>query len=271
MRQWRLIYDPPTSGARNMAVDEAIMGAVARGEMPPTLRLYDWSPACLSLGYGQKTGDVDFERLARMGWQAVRRPTGGRAILHTDELTYSIALPEDHPIAAGGIVESYRRISAALLRALADLGAPVAADRRDDSPKLTGPVCFEVPSHYEITFDGRKLLGSAQTRRRGGVLQHGTLPLSGNVSRICDALVYPDEAARAAAKEAVHQRATTLQEALGGQVISWHDAAEAVARAFAETFKVQLLETGLTSAESEAADQLEATVYASVERRRLAE
>jgi len=271
MRQWRLIYDMPTSGARNMAVDEAIMAAVARGEKLPTLRLYDWSPACLSLGYGQKTGDVDFARLARMGWEVVRRPTGGRAILHTDELTYSIALPENHPIANGGIVESYRRISAALMLGLAKLGAPVAADRRDDGPKLTGPVCFEVPSHYEITFDGRKLLGSAQTRRRGGVLQHGTLPLFGDVSRICDTLGYPDEAARAAAKAAVHQRAATLEEALGGRVVPWPKAAQAVALAFAETFAVTWVEGGLTPEEENAAERLEATVYSSVERRRLAE
>lgn len=271
MRQWRLIYDNPTSGARNMAVDEAIMGAVARGERPPTLRLYDWTPACLSLGYGQKTSDVDFDRLARMGWDAVRRPTGGRAILHTDELTYSITLPEEHPIANGGIVESYRRLSAALMQALAALGAPVAADRRDDGPKLTGPVCFEVPSHYEITFDGRKLLGSAQTRRRGGVLQHGTLPLRGDVSRICDALVYPDEPTREAAKTAVHERATTLAEALGGRIVAWQDAADAVAQAFAETFEIEWLTEGLTAQEEADADRLEATVYASLERRRVAE
>ena len=252
-----------------MAVDEAIMAAVARREMPPTLRLYDWSPPCLSLGYGQKTGDVDFERLVALGWQAVRRPTGGRAILHTDELTYSFALPDDHPIATGGIVESYRRISAALMRALANLGAPVAADRQDDGPKITGPVCFEVPSHYEITFDGRKLLGSAQTRRRGGVLQHGTLPLSGDGSRICEALVYPDDAERTAARDAVRQRATTLQKALGGHLVTWQQAADAVALAFAETFNVQLLETGLTPEETHAADQLESTVYASIERRRM--
>ena len=271
MRQWRLIYDNPTSGAHNMAVDEAIMGAVAREEMPPTLRLYGWTPACLSLGYGQKTADVDFERLARFGWGVVRRPTGGRAILHTDELTYSVSLPEDHPIARGGIVESYRRLSAALMRAIGSRGAPGAADRRDDGPKLTGPVCFEVPSHYEITFDGRKLLGSAQTRRRGGVLQHGTLPLVGDVSGICEALAYPDEDARTAAKAAVRQRAATLEEALGGRVVTWREAAEAVALAFAETFEIEWAEGGLTPEERDDAARLEATVYASVERRRVAE
>src|SRR6185295_7261954 len=95
MRQWRLIYDLPTTGAANMAADEAVLQAVSAGESMPTLRLYGWSPPCLSLGYGQKTRDVDFERIAANGWDVVRRPTGGRAILHVDELTYSVSLPAD--------------------------------------------------------------------------------------------------------------------------------------------------------------------------------
>lgn len=271
MRQWRLIYDAPTSGTRNMAVDEAIMTAVARGDVPPTLRLYDWTPPTLSLGYGQRTSDVDFERLERLGWGVVRRPTGGRAILHVDELTYSLSLPEMDTIASGGILESYQRISAALMRALATLGARVDADHRADVPKSPGPVCFEVPSHYEITFNGRKLIGSAQTRRHGGVLQHGTLPLEGDVSRICEVLAYPDEDAREASRKAVRQRATTLQATLGGRRVNWREAAEAIADAFAETFSVAWREGELSDDERAEAARLEATTYASVERRRMPE
>src|SRR5688572_28682565 len=111
MRQWRLIYDSPLPGSVNMARDEAIMTATAAGDVLPTLRLYAWDPACLSLGYGQTTRDVDFDRLISNGWEAVRRPTGGKAILHTDELTYSVALPEDDVLASGGIIETYLRLS----------------------------------------------------------------------------------------------------------------------------------------------------------------
>lgn len=89
MRQWRLINDFPAFGTRNMAVDEAILQSVTDGRALPTLRLYRWNPPCLSLGYGQKSSDVDFARAAALGWDVVRRPTGGRAILHTDEVTYS--------------------------------------------------------------------------------------------------------------------------------------------------------------------------------------
>lgn len=260
MRQWRLIYDCPTAGQRNMAVDDAILRSVGAGVSLPTLRFYGWQPFCLSLGYGQRARDVDLERLDTCGWQLVRRPTGGRAILHGDELTYSLALPEDHPIAAGGIIESYQRISSALLAGLEQLGARVSAERKaDDAPEL-GAVCFEVPSHYEITVGGRKLLGSAQMRRRSGMLQHGTLPLTGDIARICAVLAYPDEMARQAARAQVRQRATTLEQALG-QGIAWETVAEALATAFAAVFEVDLVFGALSAAEETLAQQLAAEMY----------
>src|ERR1700694_1282876 len=116
---WRVLNGrpiaTPLNGALNMAIDEAILKAVGEATAPPTLRLYAWQPACLSLGYAQPGTDVDRARLAERGWDVVRRLTGGRAILHTDELTYSVAFPLDHRLAAGGIIDSYRRLSAALL------------------------------------------------------------------------------------------------------------------------------------------------------------
>lgn len=265
-RQWRMIDDCPTSGRRNMAVDEAILEAVSVGERPPTLRLYAWNPACLSLGYGQKIADVDVDRLRLQGWDIVRRPTGGRAILHADqfsELTYSVALPIDHPLAQGGVLESYRRISLALLAVLNQLGVAVNADRREGRIDSSGPICFETPSHYEITVGGRKLVGSAQLRRKRGILQHGSLPLGGDLSRICEALVYPDEVSRDAAKAAVRRRALTLAEALGRDV-SWREAVDAVANGFAVTFGIDLVKEELSPEERAEADRLEREVYSSL-------
>ena len=126
---WRLLYHPPAHGAWNMAVDEAILEATGRGDSPPTLRLYAWTPACLSLGYAQNAADVDHAALAQAGWVLVRRPTGGRAVLHTDELTYSVIAPLNEPIVAGTILESYSRLSKALLTALELLGLPARADK----------------------------------------------------------------------------------------------------------------------------------------------
>ena len=91
--KWRLLLTDPMTGAKNMAVDAAILTAVVNGEAPPTLRLFSWDPPCLSLGYSQPFSDVDQDQLISLGWDVVRRPTGGRAILHTDELTYSTHSP----------------------------------------------------------------------------------------------------------------------------------------------------------------------------------
>ncbi len=260
MRQWRLIYDSPTSGAINMACDEAIMLSVASGEMPPTLRLYAWQPFCLSLGYGQRIADADLERLHTYGWHIVRRPTGGRAILHGDELTYSVSLPDTHELASGDVIESYRRISRALLLALQHLGLSPESEKQEKSNRSVGAVCFEVPSHYEITAQGRKLIGSAQLRRKNGILQHGSFPLYGDIARICDALFYPDDAARDMAKQQVRERATTL-EAVCGQDIGWQTVAEAFIAGFAETFDLELLPGDLTPQEQQHAEELVETVY----------
>jgi len=262
MRQWRLLYDSPLPGAQNMARDEAILEAVSAGQQPPTLRLYAWQPWCLSLGYGQPYADVDELALAQQGWQVVRRPTGGRAILHGDELTYSLALPMSHALALGDVVESYRLISQGLLLALQILGLQPHSDKNPDMPSSLSAVCFEVPSHYEITVQGRKLIGSAQLRRKQGLLQHGALPLGGDLAAICQALRYEDEAGRHAAARLVRQHATTLQEALG-QGLAWDAAAQAFVQGFRRAFDLELIPGQLSPQEEAQAAALQAQVYES--------
>lgn len=262
--EWRVIVHREARGPLNMAIDEAIMAAVSAGHAPPTLRFYGWSPPCLSLGYAQSAGDVDFTRLAGLGWDVVRRLTGGRAILHADELTYSVAVPASDPRVAGDIVASYRRLSRGLMAGLDRLGAVVYADAAAGGARgFKGPVCFEVPSDYEITAGGRKLIGSAQTRRDGGtvVLQHGALPLFGDVARICEALAYDDEAGREVARERVRERAITLAEALGERV-TFDRAAGAMAAGFAAALTLDLTPGDLTPGERAAAERLAAEKYA---------
>src|SRR5512143_1238392 len=116
--RWRLLITPPAHGAWNMAADESILEHIGRGESLPTLRLYAWEPACLSLGHAQPFADVDMTRLRQRGWEVVRRATGGRAILHTDELTYSVIAPNDETRLAGTVLESYNRLAQALLLAV---------------------------------------------------------------------------------------------------------------------------------------------------------
>ncbi|MFN2297322.1 MAG: biotin/lipoate A/B protein ligase family protein [Anaerolineales bacterium] len=256
---WRLILDDPCGGARNMAVDEALLEETAAGRSPPTLRLYAWNPPTLSLGFAQQAADADRKALRRLGWGLVRRPTGGRAILHTDELTYAIAGPESHPLLRGGVLESYRRLSLGLLAGLKLLGVAARADSGGRSRRAGNPVCFEVSSKYEISVDWRKLVGSAQARRLGGVLQHGALPLCGDLARILQVLANPDSTA-----ERIRRRAVTLADLLGREV-PWTEAAEAVARGFAETFEIQMQRGELTEQEKTRTGELARRKYGSEE------
>ena len=212
---WRLIIeDSPRSGAANMAVDESIAEAAAGGDVPPTLRFYRWQSPTVSLGRFQKIADIDEARVAAQGYDLVRRATGGRAILHADELTYSVTGPIAEPHMAGGVMDAYLRFSNALLSGLMSLGlyAEKAGARARAGRELSA-ACFEMPSAYEITAAGRKLMGSAQSRRKGYVLQHGSLPLRGDVARLVDVLALPC-AAKDYLRQQLRQQAVTLAEAL---------------------------------------------------------
>lgn len=260
---WRLLTTPPAGGSWNMAVDESILEAIGRREAPPTLRQYAWEPPCLSLGYAQQITDVDYARLEARGWQVVRRLTGGRAILHTDELTYSVIVPVDEPRLAGGVLESYQVVAGALLEALRRLSIPAESKQHPDLPAeytSPGPVCFDVPSNYEITVNGKKLLGSAQARRREGILQHGTLPLHGDLTRIVDVLSYASQGERSAAAERLNQRGTTLEKVLGYPPV-WQTVAGAFSSSFQDVLNLSLQPGGLSPAELTRAEQLALEKY----------
>lgn len=256
---WRLLIaheNHAARGAWNMAVDEAILEHLGCGDSLPTLRLYAWNPPCLSLGYAQPSADVDITRLEQRGWEVVRRLTGGRAILHTDELTYSVIAPADEPRVEGSVLESYNRLAQVLLLAVKNLELPVEIkEGRVNENATLNPVCFEVPSTYEITVNGKKLIGSAQARKKEGVLQHGSLPLTGDLSRICQVLVFEHESAREAASNRLFERATTVESALGS-AISWEDAAQAFIHAFEAQLGLSLARGELSASESSRAKEL---------------
>ena len=257
---WRLILSDPLPGKMNMALDAAILEAVGRGTVLPTLRLYAWSPPCLSLGYSQPFSDVDLSRLDQQGWDVVRRPTGGRAILHTDELTYSVIGPRTEPRLEGGLMSSYRRISSALFQALHLLGLPVKVHAGKNPLAHHQPVCFENPSDFEITVEGKKIIGSAQARKKEGILQHGSLPLSGDLTRITQALYYPSEQERKEAGKILLEKATTAASILNEE-ISWKKASEAFRESFSQVLRLDLQEDTFTPAELDHARQLAANQY----------
>jgi lipoate-protein ligase A len=245
-----------------MATDEALLREVAARRSPPTLRLYAWSPPAMTLGRGQPFADADVPALHAGGVVLLRRATGGTAVLHEDELSYTVAATNDEPRLTGGIIESYKGLSAALLYALEKIDlrnaeASTHADARG-SPRSPGearsPVCFEIPSDYEITVDRRKLFGSAQMRIRGGILQHGTLPLRGDIARICGYLTAHPPAER------IRTHVITLREALGREV-AWRDLAYALVEGFTATLNLTLIPAPLLPAERLLIEKLLAEKY----------
>jgi lipoate-protein ligase A len=261
---WRLILSDPLPGKMNMALDAAILEASQSGRVQTTFRLYDWSPPCISLGYSQHYSDLDLHRLGEFGWDVVRRPTGGRAILHTDELTYSVIGQKNDPHLKGGLMSSYQRISKALYKALLDLGLLAEIHAGKNPLAHHQPVCFENPSDYEITVNGKKIIGSAQARKKEAILQHGSLPLTGDLTRITEVLAYPTEEDREAARRTVLEKAVTVSSALGVE-ISWDDAAQSFRRAFSEALNLDLVENSLTPWEMDRARELVETQFGSAD------
>ncbi|RUA17665.1 MAG: hypothetical protein DSY55_01725 [Clostridia bacterium] len=263
MTTWRLVLTDAATGPWNMAVDEAIATLSARGDVPPTLRFYQWRPPTVSLGRHQSIDDLDLARVQARGWGIVRRPTGGRAILHTDELTYSIAGPVDEPRLRGPILDVYNRISHGLLTGLRRLGVDAfkaPADKR--AGQEASAACFEVPSAYEISVGSHKLIGSAQRRARGFILQHGSLPLYGDITRLVEVMAFEDEDQRDLFRVHLAERATTLAAVLEREVSFW-EAAGVLLDGLNSVLDVDFEEDVLTSEERVLAREIEAEKYGS--------
>ncbi len=174
---WRLIESGRGDAAYNMALDEAIAAAVRRGDSPPTLRLYGWCQPSVSLGSFQKITDIDRSYCAAHDVHVVRRPTGGRGILHGEELTYSFSA-RNEGLFSLGLLDAYRKISSAFSLGLQRLGLSVKIQtRRERGTNLArSPLCFQSTSYGELTINGKKLIGSAQKRWSEGFLQQGSIP-----------------------------------------------------------------------------------------------
>jgi len=178
---WRLIDSGPGSGTWNLALDEAIFHSVRTGASPPTLRLYRWSAPALTIGYSQnRDRDVNRDACRTRGIAVIRRVTGGRAVLHDAEVTYSVSAPAGLPGFGTGLDEAYRRVAAGLIGGLRRLGvraAVAAPGPRDPSRPPRPAACFASTARHEIAVEGRKLIGSAQRRQGGAFLQHGSILL----------------------------------------------------------------------------------------------
>jgi lipoate-protein ligase A len=209
---WRLLIDDDLPGARNMARDVAMLEAVAADEATPTLRLYGWDPPCLSLGRHQGLDAADFEFCRSEGIDVVRRPTGGRALLHHLELTYAVIAPLAVGPLPHGLQEAYRAICTALVRAVRTLGVDAdltggEVNLQLPNPKTTIP-CFEAPAGGEVVVGGRKLIGSAMRAHGGAILQHGAILLDWDGRLQAGAMGLDDDGS-------LRPQITTLRDELG--------------------------------------------------------
>lgn len=249
MAQWRLIEHGPGEPAWNMAVDEALVILHARGDRPPVLRLYNWEPPALSLGYFQKTAGVRFDLLDRLGIVPVRRVTGGRAVLHFGDLTYSLVAcaGKDTP---QGLAESYRYLCDGLLAAFASLG--IEARLGSEKPGAPMPAsCFAVATPGDITWRGRKFVGSAQKRFGSSLLQHGSILLRSQEKILAE--IFAGEGRDES--EALMEKVTCLEDILGRRVDP-EEVSEVLIRGFKDTLKVGFQPDELSEEERELAESL---------------
>jgi len=261
---WRFINTGAGTGAVNMAIDEAMLLGVNRGTTQPTVRVYAWEPPTVSLGYAQQIEDeLDLDAVRRFGFGVVRRPTGGRAVLHAGELTYSVVGPAGEDPLGSSIMEAYEAIARALAAGLGRLGvdvelAPVATEAM--SRDGASPPCFASAGRYEVVVGGKKLIGSAQRRVGRGVLQHGSLLTDATHEQIADVILAADDRRRETVRRLLAQKTTHLQ-ALLGRPVGFAEVAEAVKLGFAHAWGVSLDEGRLTETERDVAETL-ATEYA---------
>jgi lipoyl(octanoyl) transferase len=257
-----------------MAIDHALLESVQQGG-PPVLRLYRWDPACLSFGRNQRTAGVyDSERIRAAGLDVVRRPTGGLAVLHDRELTYCVLAPA---AALGGPRRAYEVINRALVAGLASLGVHAVVATAGAAPHPHGDAaapCFQAPAAGEVVAGGRKLVGSAQRREGGTLLQHGSILIEGSQDAVL-ALLHPPPAPDpgaaapgaaapgpgAAARAPGHGGGSVTLRELLGSVPPWQTLVDAVCGGFVRVCGTRLAPEALTPREEARAARHE-TFYA---------
>ncbi|MDO8914725.1 MAG: lipoate--protein ligase family protein [Coriobacteriia bacterium] len=242
-RTWRVLIDGPVDGARNMALDRAVLASVASGVAPPTLRLYRWQVPTVTLGRFQPLEQVDLEACDRRGFDVVRRPTGGRGVLHDDELTYSVVagVPDGVP---RGTAASYRHLSAALAAAYRSLGVPAEVTARQRGVG-GGGACYLHTTQADLSLGAAKLSGSAQVWMGETVLQHGSFVISRDVPAEAEVFRLTAQAA-----DELGAATATLEGALGRRP-SLDEISSAVTAAFERTLGITL-ELGVLSCDESA-------------------
>lgn len=211
-----------------MEFDLQLFHDYEQGKIAPTLRIYSWKPACITLGHSQKIEtEIEIGRAAALGWDVIKRPTGGGIVFHNEtEVTYSLVMDKDDPQLPKGLVPSYKKISEAVVAALNNCG--VQAEINNSSLGIRhSSLCFSYPAEYEIVAQGRKLVGSAQKRGRKALLQQGSIFVSPTTSAVLELLK----------NEHAPLNAISLEELLG-RTPTFDELSAVLVQGFRETFGI---------------------------------
>lgn len=266
-KYWRLLIDPPLDGATNMAIDETLLESCSSGERTglfPTLRLYRWKKATISIGYNQKLeNSVDLRFCRKNGLDVVRRQTGGKVVLHDRELTYSIIAPFSIFPFTDSVAENYRIISGGIVEGLRLVGVDtrIASDEIPSYDPFSSGHCFSGLSRFEISYRGMKMVGSAQRRRKKAFLQHGSIPLEMNRELLAAAsrpegVVQADDIPSGAEELSF----ITVGEAAGREV-SFGELSAALEEGFKRRWGILFGRAALTEEEKQLADELKSKKY----------
>jgi len=257
-KSWRFIDTGINDGFLNMAIDEAILDAHLNGTAPPSLRVYRWHPPALSIGHFQDMEkDIYPKSCSEHGIDVVRRLTGGRAVLHLNELTYSVVVSERAGFPKS-IANSYKLLSEGLIAAYRFLGMEVCLVPTERG--LSSPVCFTSAGLADLIFRGRKIAGSAQFRKRDTLLQHGSLPISLDARLFVSLLKFPSNSVHDSVLTAYSQKAAGISEILGSQ-IGWQELKDALFKGFQKALGIKLYEDTLSPEEIELSRKLARDKY----------
>lgn len=249
---WNFINSGSHDPFYNMAMDEALLNFVSRGEIDPVIRFYTWDPATLSIGYFQRLKkEIDIDKVKEKGYGLVRRQTGGRGVLHDKELTYSVIVPESHPKMPKTVTEAYRVISQGLLEGFKLLGfdayfaVPKSKEEREKLKQPRSSVCFDAPSWYELVVEGRKIAGSAQTRQKGVILQHGSILKDIDIDDLFDMFIFKNERLKDKMKQAFIDKAVAIND-ISDKVVSLEEMEAAFEKGFQKGLDINFKPLELT-------------------------
>jgi lipoate-protein ligase A len=259
MEIWRWIESEAADGATNMATDQALFENTETVNQP-AMRVYRWSPYCISLGYHQSEDDIDFDLCRERHIDVVRRPTGGRAVLHAEEVTYAVIVPQCASIFQQSITAVYNLISRGLLIGIQKLGVPASfekhsVDLRDHYKRGTSVSCFSASARHEIVVDGKKLVGSAQRRLPGKILQHGSILLDSAHLALPELIKKRDDQLRQRMKIELMNRTVSLCQCLGKE-ISFKKVVENIKKGMEEALSIRFVDGELTIQERESSERL---------------